>query len=115
MAWAVKLKSVIDNAAQFDSIQLEFQYYNKVGHQNFEERYPFSVEDDFEVIRERVLAKLAILNTFRAKVEELKELIGKVLEPARAVSLGLKAGSPVLKEPTRATILGLEASPPVPK
>lgn len=97
MAWHARIKQVIDDSQTFDTIKLIIEFYDKFSRDNFLETYTMSVEDDFEVIREVVLKKLAVINFFRDKVNELKKLIGKDIGPALAISLGLKAERPVLK------------------
>jgi hypothetical protein len=102
MAWGARLKSIKDDASQFDSITVEISYYNKIGHESFSDFLPFTLEDSFETIRAVVLKKLSVINFFRAKVDELKLLIGKEIreipvEKPRAAGLGLKADLPVQK------------------
>lgn len=98
MAWRAKIKNIVDNASQYDTIQIEIEYYNLLGREAFTEIHPFTLENDFENIRIAVLKKLATINQFRSVVDGLKLLIGKVIEDStRAVSLGLTADPEILK------------------
>lgn len=120
MSWRVKLTNIIDDATQYDSIKIELTYLNLLGRESFSEVYPFSVEDDWELIKKVALKKLGVLNFFRDKTDTLKQFIGRYISEIpdigpQAVSLGLHAGIPVLKEIEVAASLGLKAGTPVPK
>ena len=119
MAWRAKLTNIIDDSSQYDQIKIEITYLNLLGRESFSELYPFSVEDDWEVIKKTALKKLGVLNFFRDKVDILKQFVGKYISEVpnigpEAVSLGLRAEIPVLKgDIITATNLGLKAEPPI--
>lgn len=116
MSWGLRFKEIVEVSPVFDTVLLKFEFYSKLGREFFAEDHSFTVDSSWEDLRSILLKKLEVLNVFRSRVEELKTQIGRIVDPAQAISLGLSAESPVFKTPPEpAVALKLTSQPPIPK
>lgn len=97
--WSVRIKKVSDDSRQFDSVGIEFEFYDIGGNGKFTEIHRLSSSGTFKDIENIVIGKLLAINLFRKRVEMIKDLIG----------------IPLPKDENQATNLGLSAEEPTPK